>query len=181
MNDLELAAYLDRRLAGRDQERIESHLAGCAECRNELLETKQLLRRSRRPRTIAIGSFLAAAAALILVVRPAMTPRSPAEAAAPMRAGQDAAMMVAYGPIGESSSVSPAFSWGANQRASTYRLTVTTGEGTTVWSVSTADTVVTLSDSVRLRQGERYLWVVDALLDDGTTRSTGFREFRVAP
>jgi hypothetical protein len=178
MNDLELAAYLDRRLPGRDQERIESHLAGCAECRNELLETTQLLRQNRRPRTIAIGGLLAAAAAVMLVVRPAMETRS---SAAPMRAGPDAAMMVAYGPIGESSSASPAFAWGADQRASTYRLTVTTGEGTTVWSMSTADTVVTLSDSMRLRQGERYLWVVDALLDDGTTRSTGFREFRVAP
>ncbi len=181
MNDLELAAYLDRRLTGGEQERVESHLAGCAECRNELLETRQLLRQNRRPRRIMIGGLLAAAAALILVVRPATENRNPAEVPSPMRAGQDAAVMVAYGPIGEASSASPAFVWGAERGASTYRLTVTTGDGTTVWSVSAADTAVALPDSVRLRQGERYLWAVDALLDDGTTRSTGLREFRVAP
>lgn len=180
MNDLELAAYLDRRLAGPEQERIESHLAGCAECRTELLETRQLLRQNHRPRRLVIGGLLAAAAALILVVRPAIETRNPGEASSPLRAGPDAAMMVAYGPIGESSSALPTFAWGAERGASTYRLTVTTAEGTTVWSVSAADTVVALSDSVRLRQGERYLWVVDALLDDGTTRSTGLREFRVA-
>ena len=181
MNDLELAAYLDRRLSGPERERVESHLAGCPECRSELIEARQLLRQSRRPRRRMVGGLLAAAAALILVVRPAMETRSPAGASSPMRAAPDAEVMVAYGPVGESSSASPTFAWGAESGASTYRLTLTTGEGTTVWSVSSADTLVALSDSVQLRQGERYLWVVDALLDDGTTRSTGLREFRVGP
>ena len=181
MNDLELAAYLDRRLAERDRERVESHLAGCSDCRDELLQTRQLLRTNRRPRRLLIGSIVAAAAALILVVRFTGDPLSPAGTAPLLRTAPATGAMVAYGPIGETSSSSPAFVWAAQSGASTYRLTLTTGDGTTLWSVSAADTVAALPASVRLRSGERYLWVVDALLDDGSALSTGLREFRVVP
>ena len=65
--------------------------------------------------------------------------------------------------------------------AVTYRLTVTRGDGAAVWSYSGVDTVAALPDSIVLRPGQRYLWVADALLSDGTTRSTGLREFGRAP
>jgi len=59
----------------------------------------------------------------------------------------------------------------------TYRFTVTGSDGVAVWFRSGTDTVITLPDSIVLRPGQTYLWVADALLADGATRSTGMREF----
>src|SRR3954454_18237479 len=130
MNDTELAAYLDRRLTGPERERIESHLAGCAECRHDLLETRQLMRRARRPRTLAIGGFLAAAAALVLVIRPTVEHQRPG--AGPLvRASAEVGAIVAYGPIGEISAGPPIFAWAPEPGARSYRLTLTTGGGAT--------------------------------------------------
>ena len=182
MRDVELAAYLDRRLSGADRERAEAHLADCVECREELTQSYLLLRRVRRPRRLAIGGLAAATAAtLLLVLRPGIMPwGSPADDS-PLRADGDGAAIVAYGPIGETPASPVHFVWGAQLKTTTYRLTVTRTDGTTVWSRSTADTSMVLPDSIALRAGERYYWVADALLDDGATRSTGLREFRVAP
>jgi hypothetical protein len=36
---------------------------------------------------------------------------------------------------------------------------------------------VILPASVTLRAGDRYFWVADAILEDGSSRSTGLREF----
>jgi hypothetical protein len=58
-------------------------------------------------------------------------------------------------------------------------LTISRADAHPVWSLSSTDTVATLPDSVGLRPSERYFWVADALLSDGTTRSTGLREFGV--
>jgi hypothetical protein len=182
MRDVEMAAYLDRRLSGTDRELAEAHLADCAECREELAQSYQLLKRLRRPRRLAMGGLVAAiAATLVLVVRPGIMPwGSPADDS-PLRGNGDGAAIVAYGPIGETLAAPVQFVWGAESTAITYRLTVTSADGATIWSGSAADTTVVLPDSIALRAGERYRWVVDALLDDGATRSTGLREFRVAP
>jgi hypothetical protein len=70
------------------------------------------------------------------------------------------------------------FVWGAVPGVATYRLTVSGADGAPVWSGSLPDTALALPDSVTLLVDQRYFWVVDALLDDGATRSTGLHEFR---
>jgi hypothetical protein len=180
MTDLELAAYLDRRLSAAERERTEAHLAGCASCREELAQSYQLRQRLRRPGRLAVGALVAVAAAIFLVIRTGMV-LGPAPADEPVVRSDDAPAIVAYAPVGETSSSSLRFVWGAQARATSYRLTVSRADGTTIWSRSSVDTAVSLPDSVSLRTGERYLWVADALLDDGGTRSTGLHQFRVAP
>lgn len=182
MKDVEMAAYLDRRLSGTDRELAEAHLADCAECREELAQSYLLLKRLRRPRRLAIGGLVAAiAATLLLILRPGIMPwASPADDFQ-LRGDGDGAAIVAYGPIGETQASPVQFVWGAESTAISYRLTLTSTDGTTIWSRSAADTTVALPDSIALLAGERYRWVVDALLEDGATRSTGLREFRVAP
>ena len=170
MNELEMAAYVDRRLDPAGRERVEGHLAECASCRHEALEVRGLLRRAARPRRLLIGaSLLAAAAALVLFVRP--TPD-------PVRDGGSSSVLTAYGPTGEAALVSLRFVWGAVPGAVTYRLTVSHADGAPVWSGSVPDTAMALPDSVTLRVDQRYFWVTDALLHDGSTRSTGLHEFR---
>ena len=57
-------------------------------------------------------------------------------------------------------------------------MTVSGGNGIPVWSGSVADTMFVLPDSISLGVDQRYVWIVDALLADGSARSTGLHEFR---
>jgi hypothetical protein len=179
MNELEIAAYLDRRLSGAERERAESHLAGCPECRTEVIEADRLLRRMRRPRVFLIMGMAAAAAAVILLVGPGLLRHRAVTPDSLVRDGGQTPPIVAYGPIGEVASAPLRFVWAAEPGATTYRLTIAKADGNPVWSHSGGDTVVALPDSVVLTPGIRYLWVTDALLEGGSSRSTGLREFVV--
>jgi hypothetical protein len=97
-----------------------------------------------------------------------------------MRSDGAAVPVVAYGPIGTAARAGLRFVWSAVPGAESYRLTVSGEDARTVWSSSGTDTLAALPDSVTLRPNERYHWVADALLSDGSTRSTGLREFDVA-
>jgi hypothetical protein len=179
MNESDIAAYVDRRLSVAERDRIEQHLAGCRECRNEVVESRRVLMQARRPRLILLGgSVLATAAALLLVLRPAFIfPRADGESARLRNAGAPTTL-VAHGPSGEVPLSGLTFVWGAAQGAATYRLTLSGADGVPLWTASTTDTTLALADSVRLGPGKPYFWMTDALLGDGTTRSTGLREFR---
>jgi anti-sigma factor RsiW len=178
VTDTELAAYLDRTLTPSERDRVEDHLAGCPDCRQQLLETKKLLERVRRPRTLLVGGALAAAAVLIfLVVRPES---GTTDQHTLMRSDGAAGPLVAYGPLGTTASVGLKFVWSAAPDRESYRLNVSRMDGQPVWSSSGTDTMAILPSSVVLRPNERYYWVVDALLSDGTSRSTGLREFGIA-
>lgn len=171
MRDGEMAAYLDRRLSGPDRARVEAHLAECAECRLEAREVRRLLDRSSRPRRLMVGAgLLAAAASLFLFLRPAVID--------PLRGGGAPPALTAYGPTGEVPRSALRFIWAAAPGATGYRLTISGGNGVPVWSGSVADTVFALPDSVPLGADQRYVWIADALLSDGTSRSTGLHEFR---
>jgi len=171
MRDVEMAAYIDRRLSAADRERAEAHLAGCAECRQELRDVRSILRHAARPRRLLVGaSLLAAAASLLLLVRPAVVD--------PLRGGGTPSALTAYGPTGDAALASLRFVWGAAPGAAAYRLTVSGADGVPVWSGSVPDTVMALPDSVSLRMDQPYFWIADALLGDGSTRSTGLHEFR---
>ncbi len=172
--DFEIAAYLDRRLSGPDREHVEAHLAECAECRQELHQVHQFLHRSGRPRRLVVGAgLLAAAASLLLFLRP-----SPVD---PLRVGGTEPTLAAYGPTGDAALASLRFVWAAAPGATTYRLTISGGNGVPVWSGSVADTIFALPDSVTLDADQRYVWIADALLGNGLSRSTGLQEFRPVP
>lgn len=177
LTDVEIAAYLDRTLMPSERDRVEDHLADCPDCRQHLLETKELLEQVRRPRKTVIGAALAAAVVLVLVVA---LPNAKETEQGLMRSDIRPEPLIAYGPIGTPSRVGLRFVWGALPGAESYRLTVSRGDGHALWTSSGIDTATTLPDSVILRANERYYWVADALLSDGTTRSTGLREFGVA-
>ena len=178
VTDTEVAAYLDRTLTPSERDRVEDHLAGCPDCRQQLLETKELLERVRRPRNLLIGGALAAAAVvLFLVARPEL---GTTDQRTLMRSDGAAASLLAYGPIGTAPRAGLRFVWSAAPGAESYRLTISRADARPVWSSSGTDTLATLPDSVVLRPSERYFWVADALLKDGSTRSTGLREFGIA-
>jgi len=171
MDEFELSAYVDHRLGAAERERVERHLVDCTECRQEVLEVGGLLRRAARPgRWILFGTLLASAAALLVFLRPVEKQ--------PLRATPILPQLTAYGPTGEAPLAGVRFVWAGIPGVASYRLMLSSHDGTPIWSVSLADTMVTLPDSVRLQPERAYFWVADALLDDGSTRSTGLREFR---
>jgi hypothetical protein len=176
VTDIEIAAYLDRSLGAPQRDRVEDHLASCQDCREHLLETKALVERVRRPRKLLVGGALAAAAALVVVI---VRPNPVATDRAIMRNDGATVPVVAYGPIGTATRPGLRFVWSAIPGAESYRLTVSGEDLRTVWSSSGIDTLAALPDSVALRPNERYHWVADVLLSDGSTRSTGLREFTV--
>jgi hypothetical protein len=178
LTDADIAAYVDRALTKPQLDRVEDHLAGCPDCRRHVLETKELIERIKRPRKMMIGGTLAATAIVaFLIFRPdsASIDQRPL-----MRNNGTTATLNAHGPIGTAPRVGMRFVWSPAQNAESYRLAVSRADALPVWSSSGTDTVATLPDSIVLRPSERYYWVVDALLSDGTTRSTGLREFGIA-
>jgi anti-sigma factor RsiW len=183
VNDLEIAAYIDRGLSPADRERVEAHFAECDECRSAIVEGSAHVARQRRRRTLTLAVLTSAAAASVLFLVIPTGRRSPGDATVRGAAGPAAggsAAVIAYGPIGQVGSGPLRFTWGATPSALSYRLTLSSVVGP-MFSASTGDTSFALPDSVRLQTGARYLWSVDALLANGDTRTTGIREFILGP
>jgi len=67
VSEAELSAYVDSRLANREQRRVEGHLRSCANCSRKLEEIRALVAEMRRlpeakaPRSFALSPELAAA------------------------------------------------------------------------------------------------------------------------
>lgn len=174
MTEMEIAAYLDRRLGQAERDEAERHMAACAVCRKEVLAAQQLVGRSRLlPRLIGAAAILAATLTIMLVTR-----APPAE---PVRDDGRQASIVAVGPSGDVPAAGLRFVWQRVPGAEVYRVTVTAAAGATHWTASTADTALALPDSVVLPRQQRLFWVTDVLLRDGTSGSTGLRAFQLRP
>lgn len=174
----EVAAYLDRVLPPDERDRIEAHLADCAECRREVIEVSRLRHtRSRRSRwLIAAPAAAAAAVALIVFARPTETPAP----GAVLRDGAQPGFAVALVAPAESAAVaggSVTFTWRSAGARVSYRLSVTDEHGDIVWSAASSDTAALLPSVVALRAGRRYFWYVDALLPDGRSMTSDVRQF----
>lgn len=179
----EVAAYLDHVLPPGERDRIEAHLADCAECRQEVIEVSRLRRtRARRSRWMIVGPAVAAAAVAVLVIaRPADTP---APGPVLRDGGERPGLMVALVTPAETAAVegrSLTFTWRSAGAGVSYRLTLTDERGDVVWSVSLSDTIGRPPGHVRLRPGHRYSWYVDALLPDGRSVTSDVRQFTARP
>lgn len=174
-----LAAFIDRRLDGAARTAVIEHLADCAECRREWMDARRALRPRRARRVAGITVAVAAAASLIIIAMP--SGRAGLDEPDRVRAGGDAAALVAYGPLGEIATPTNELVWGSAGADAAYRVTITTADGSPVWRTSTADTTAALPDTVQFHPATGYRWWVDALLPNGTTRTTGVREFRTPP
>lgn len=178
MNELQIAAYLDRGLSIPDRDRLEEHLATCSECRANVLEAQALVARVRRPRKTFYGiGLIAVAAAMLLMIRPISKSPDTNTTSPLTRDIPTTGQILGYAPTGEVPVRAVRFAWAPVAGVMTYRLTVSAADGTPVWSTSINDTLAILPESIPLRSDNRYYWVVDALLSDGSPRTTGLREF----
>jgi hypothetical protein len=178
-----VAAYVDGRLAAVELARVEAHLAECAECRQEVVAVRRLLRSRTRRWTWPAIAGLGIAATLLLVLSRSGDQGGPGRP--PLRGdgsdGRDAPVAIAPVPNTTIAPESIGFAWRGAGAAVSYRLTLTDERGDVVWSTQTPDTTVILPGSVRLMHGRAYYWYVDALLPDARSTTTGVKEFRVGP
>lgn len=178
MTELEIASYLDRGLSNSSRDRIEDHLAECTECRTNVSEAQKLIATIGRPRhltKIALWGALAAVAALVIV--PQVTQRQTGG-----RVSRDVlpTTIAAYSPIESAEPGIIRFVWGSVPGAASYRVTLSTTDGTMLWSRNLSDTVSVLPPDVTLEPGVDYVWYADAALSDGSSVTTGLKEFRAA-
>src|SRR5690242_18186481 len=157
LTEMQIAGYLDRRLSAPDRDRVENHLAECADCRDQLSGAQQVLARARRPRRLVTTAGLLAAAAAVLVIVRVAIPTGDGEQPA-LRGDNSPAGISAYAPRGETRQHVVGFVWGATKDAASYRLSLSGTHGAQLWRYSGRDTTAVRPASVLLHPGTRYLW-----------------------
>lgn len=184
-----LAAYLDRALAPPARAEVEAHLAGCPECRAELVDLDRILadRRTTPPWRWGAAAAVLAAAALVgvLLVRPGgEEPDSGRVLRGRQASLADSAARVAMVHPTPDAVVpvdSLVFSWRSSEEDASYRFTLTDERGDVVWQAATADTTLRVPPRAGLKPGAEYYWYVDALLSNGRSVTSGIRGFRTPP
>ncbi len=187
LSGAELAAYLDGKLEEGEKRRVQSHLADCDSCREEVVELTALFHADTRRRrwTVGVPAAAVAAIAAVLLLSPLVQDGrdGPGER---MRGSEWASEREA---VLEVEALAPApgvmvtpdsirFSWEGLEPDATYRLTLTDEGGDPLWVHETSGTTVLLPQDVGLQPGGTYLWFVDALLADGRTATSGVLSFR---
>jgi len=171
-----LAGYLDRDLAGEEQNQAELHLASCPECRQELAEIRRLQLRRRRKRALVLVPAAAAAAVLLTTT---LSRQGPAPSDTRAGPNSDALLeIVSPAPSTEIDGRPITFIWRGAGPGATYTLTLQEPDGRVVWTSTGADTFAVAPDSLALSRGLTWFWSVDALLPDGRSRSTGVKRLR---
>jgi hypothetical protein len=175
----QVAAFVDHRLQGTERAAVESHLAECADCRAEVIEVERLVGGVRRYRTrsLVVGG-LAIAAGLLLVVS-TLQHRGGRPDNGNLR-GAGANAVIPVGPTGVMQRSGLALTWHGTGGGSTYKVTLSNAAGSTLWTTDTRDTTVAVSADIVLAPDVEYQWVVDALLPQGTSRTSGPQSFRIA-
>lgn len=182
----EVAAYLDKTLSKAECARVESHLADCDTCHEEIVSVSTLLEgapRSRR-RFVALSAMAAAAALAVFLVRPSTESELPAggrlRASDTPFASEGVSGVRAVAPVGRQSiSDGIVFVWRPTVPGAAYRFTLTDDRGDKVWAGSTNDTTLIVPDDALLLKDRSYHWYVDALGPDGNSATTGITSFQV--
>lgn len=176
----DVAAYVDGALTSEARARIQSHLATCAECREEVSDAARIIATLPRGSTVKwrVGIPAAAVAAMLLVF---LWPRTDRNNAVPQHRESAVTTTIApviVRPIGAIDSVA-VFTWTSVPHASTYAVRVFDSDGTVVWQRETADTLLIATSAAGLRAGRSYYWKVEARTGFERSTSTDLVEFSI--
>jgi hypothetical protein len=188
-SDGDVAAYLEAVLPDRERVALEAHVADCEYCQARLALAGEVVGtapRTRRRRLLYPAALIAAAAGLAAVllvpgrtVEP--TPQSEFRTPAEGTAGQRL-RIIQPSRGGSIRSEAPRLIWSGLGADALYQITISTADGSVLWSERTSDTTVVPPVTVagRLRSGERYFWRVDGLLPNLRSVTTGDQPFSLA-
>jgi len=191
----DIAGFMDADLSPAERARIEAHLEGCPDCREELAAVSEMAHsapqpvpapHSRRPvrkwLPLTIGIALAASLAAFLLLRPIQLEpfRGHEQLRAPdLGEGRARLGIVSPRPDSPTTAAGLRFVW-KGSAAGLYRISVLTESGEPVWTADTQDTVMVLPAAVVLIPGRNYFWQVEGIAD-GIVSSTGYQTLRVRP
>ena len=181
----EIAAFIDGQLSGEDRARLEAYFASNASARRELIEATRIVATlppaTRRSVTWMPFLGVAAAAAIVLfLVRPLERNRV-IDKSLPAQRGaveQSQGIILLSPAAGESliDGSQREFRWRSVDGA-TYRLIVSDASGKTLLQQNTSDTVFAIPPAIIADHERTYYWSVDALEPDGSSVTSGVREF----
>ena len=181
----EVAAFLDGRLEGQELEKVQARLADDPVARQEIIKARRIAfsapaaKIQRRSWLPAAGLLAAAAVIAIVVALPGDDSRSPMAVAPERRGVADAAERVEVimpSPGDNLPSDVTFFAWRPIEGAR-YRIVVSDASGQTLLQENTSDTSLSIPEP--LRKTGRYYWKVDAQSPDGSSVTSGVREFVV--
>lgn len=209
IDENDIARYVDGRITDDERRDVETHLAECARCRNQVAAVHQILAEDAgadggldfgvREQAEALGAgegqarssdrqtgrrFVASAAAAVLVVAIASLLYWQLQGPPPsrLRSSSPASALTVSAPSdGASVSARPVFVCAPVSEALSYRVILRAPDGTVVWKGDTTAARVPLPPDVSLAEGQTYLWRAEALRSDGTTIRSDPRTFTYAP
>jgi hypothetical protein len=184
----ELAAFLDGKLEGEELERVQGYLADNPQARQELIKASRIATSApalttirQRPRWLYPAAALAAAAALMISLRPQS--RAPSERTSTERrpAIEEAERVVLLSPAnGQRIAQDAPFAWHAYGNA-TYQFVLKDDSGTRLFEKTTQDTVLSLDPSIAAKAKGKLYWTVDAFGENGSVISSAEGEFELVP
>lgn len=189
LDELVVADFVDGRLSADARAPVVTHLLTCTRCRALVKATGRLVAETtvgaqpaaRRWRRWSVPLGLAAAAALVLL----LVPRRGDDGSKPgLRDSTRDTMLMTAGapvPIAPRASVARAnlFVWSSVPRVELYRLQLYDEEGGVLWTLETADTLVTPPGSVKLVPRGTYFWKVEAQTEWLRWAASDLVEFRI--
>lgn len=184
----EVAAYVDGTLPVEQRPKLESHLADCDPCREDVVAVRRSVRGAhrragRRLIPLAVAAGLAGILAVGILSRG--TERADEtvyrEGTAALQEGSPLIEVVQPKSGGTLYRDAARFTWRPVEPDVFYRFTLTDTVGDVLWRGETRDTTLTLASEVALRPGDEYFWYVDTLLESGASATTDIVGFRVAP
>jgi hypothetical protein len=156
-----LARFVDNTVGDDERTQIESHLADCAVCREDLAETRRVLRTQPRRRRWVPLVPLAAAAMVLLLLWTGGGHQAPIGTVTRDPALTNTLAPRPIAPIGNVSRLD-SLQWSAVPGAHRYALTVFSGDGRTLWQTTLSDTAVALPESLRFSSLSPYYWRIKA-------------------
>lgn len=192
LDDFAIAALADGELAESEHVNAVAHLAGCARCRERIASVSRILRdptvaaarqsieasgpaRRDQPRWtsgrrrlagVSVAAGLAAAAVMLVVLRPDDPTRTTIAGRPGGPVHRDQATLAASGaprlisPTG--AEAGDTLRWTSVPHADRYRVVVFDRQGNTVFEAQTTDTAIALPESPRVARSQVLLWKVAA-------------------
>ncbi len=170
----EIAGYVDGTLGAAARAEVERHLADCAECRADAVAAVTAARPVGRRWLVATPALAAAAAVVFWVAG-----RQDADDRDRVRAPAAEVLGVVGAEQGPAGAVH--LTWRSVGAEAVYAVTFLSDAGDRVWTANTADTTVTLPDSVHLVRSDVYHWFVEAQLRDGGRLTSGPQRLVLGP